>query len=250
MQYFEGLVNSYLIKKIGKVSHRHCGIKWIDQSGTSEEWTAWDNKAREQYPKIMKLADIGEWIDDLLGDIARIFWKTPKGYIRCRFLSKTHYINCGLKKGVWHEPKERLLHSIMSECVRFIDGSDDNSIQRAVLEYVRTGVHTSGEDWGNSDSVEWYLDSCKQLSPLCEAYIWYKEVFPSYAIRESALYDRVSMGDLIGLGKEVPSKEAKEKNEKEWEIVRPLLTELEEETEKAEVDNCQKVVSCLRYLYD
>jgi len=238
IQFFESLVKNYLLKKVGKVSNFHCGDKWGFQCGTDTDWKAWEAKARGMYPKLMKISDFCEWIDNSLGTIWSVCYLYPRGYIRCRWISKTHYIETGLKKGGWYEPRTRLLHSIMSECVRYIEGCDDDDYQKHILEYVRYGENSSGCYTGSKEETEWYIATRDKLVPLCEAYIWWKEVYPTYAIREKAIYDKWPIFNKGTL------------TEAEDDNYADMIYKLEEEADKAEKENCCKVISCMEYMLD
>jgi hypothetical protein len=235
-------IRTYLIKKIGKVSNRGCGDTWGTSCGTSAEFQAWQDKAWKSYPRLMGICSMVEIVEDEIGYFWGNYWKRPRRYLINRFVEKTHLIETGLPKGRWLDYRARMLHGIMSEIVRYIELSDKDSIQRLVLDYVRNGVEYNGDMFEGKEATKWYLDMRANLTPICEAYLWWKDIHPTYTVRVEELYESIepSKGE---------SKDGCFLSEGRRAIYDKIYA-IEKEQMDAEVANCQKVISALPWLYD
>lgn len=88
------------------------------------EWGAWD----EYYADLKKRKPIRYWITEkflkVLQDIIYYpydIYNTVKGYIRNRYIDKTHMINTGLKVGGYHEIDTKILHGLFNELVDYVE---------------------------------------------------------------------------------------------------------------------------------
>jgi hypothetical protein len=240
--FLEKVVKNYLLKRIGNVSTKHCGTTWSTQCGSAEEWNAWDAKAKELYPKMSVLGDVAEWLDDVGSDIYRYCWRYPKNYLCQRFINRSHLIKTGLEKGCWHEPNERILHGVMQEAKRFMEGCDVWACQKTALEYLRSGKKAEDYTCESEQEQEFMRGRILALTPLVEAYLWWKNVYPIYEVREKELYDQWpavhSLRDFC-----------KDRTEQD-NAISLKLCELEDERDKAIVENLKKVVSTVHYMWD
>lgn len=89
-------------------------------SGTTEEWADWEKKAKKN-PFRYWLAEEGL---DYLQDF--IYWPVNRihdvrCYINNRWITKSHALTSNLKRGVWHDLDERLLHAVFDELVNFVE---------------------------------------------------------------------------------------------------------------------------------
>src|SRR3990167_8363588 len=89
-------------------------------SGTSEEWDAWEKKA--------KTKKIRYWLAEEGLDYLQNFICWPinrlndvRSYIQNRWFIKSHALNSKLKRGEWHDFDTRLLHSIFDELINFVE---------------------------------------------------------------------------------------------------------------------------------
>jgi hypothetical protein len=88
--------------------------------GTAAEWCSWEKSAQEK-PFRYWLAEDGL---DLLQTI--IFWPTDQvkiliRYVNKRWVTKSHALISGLKRGQWHEFDTRLLHAAFDELINFVE---------------------------------------------------------------------------------------------------------------------------------
>jgi len=105
------------------------------ESGTLEEWAAWEAKAKE---KPIRYWLVEEGLDHLQDFI---FWpfrfiRNMGGYIDNRWLTKTHALTSRLKKGEWYDMDTRLRHALFDELVNFVE-----------IEQAWMTVVCSEEDW-------------------------------------------------------------------------------------------------------
>lgn len=89
-------------------------------SGTSEEWSAWEKKAKSKKLRYW-LAEEG--LDYLEGFLC---WPANRisdirCYINNRWIKKSHALTSNLKRGQWHEFDTRLLHAVFDELVNFVE---------------------------------------------------------------------------------------------------------------------------------
>ena len=95
-------------------------LKW----GTSEEWRAWEKRAKADYPIRWWLAEEGldyvqnfvMWIPDKLHAI--------KYYINNRWVTKTHALTAhprDIKRGEWRDVGNRFLPCLFNELVDFVE---------------------------------------------------------------------------------------------------------------------------------
>lgn len=88
------------------------------------EWGKW----REYYADLKKRKPIRYWItEELLSTLQNIvyypydIYSNTKGYIRNRWIDKTHYLKTGLKPGRYHELDSRILHGLFNELVDYVE---------------------------------------------------------------------------------------------------------------------------------
>ena len=89
--------------------------------GTSEEWAEWKSTTKASSRVRFWLAEEGLTI---LQDIVYWpydVWSNIQAYINNRFLYKTHTLDTGLEKGLWHEFDDRLIHGVFEELVKFVE---------------------------------------------------------------------------------------------------------------------------------
>lgn len=89
-------------------------------SGTSEEWHAWEKKAKTKRFRYW-LAEDG--LDHLQNFI---FWPANRindirFYINNRWVTKTHALTSNLARGSWYDFDTRLLHAVFDELVNFVE---------------------------------------------------------------------------------------------------------------------------------
>ena len=89
-------------------------------SGTSEEWNAWEKKA--------KTKKIRYWlVEECLDYVERfVYWPTNLidtvyCYLNNRWVTKSHALTSNLKRGAWYEFDTRLLHTVFDELVNFVE---------------------------------------------------------------------------------------------------------------------------------
>lgn len=88
------------------------------------EWGAWD----EYYADLKKRKPIRYWITEkflkVLQDIVYYpydIYNEVNGYIRNRYIDKSHMINTGLKAGGYHEIDTKILHGLFNELVDYVE---------------------------------------------------------------------------------------------------------------------------------
>jgi len=89
-------------------------------SGTSEEWAAWEKKAKA---KNLRYWIAEEGLDYLEGFL---YWPVNRlndirFYINSRWGTKRHALTSNLKRGQWYDFDTRLLHSVFDELVNFVE---------------------------------------------------------------------------------------------------------------------------------
>ncbi len=89
-------------------------------SGTSEEWDAWEQKA--------KIKKFRYWLAEEGLDYLQnfIYWPANRindvrCYINNRWVSKSHALTSNLKRGSWYDYDTRLLNSVFDELVNFVE---------------------------------------------------------------------------------------------------------------------------------
>ncbi len=89
-------------------------------SGTSEEWDAWEKKA--------KIKKFRYWLAEEGLDYLQnfIYWPANcihriRCYIDNRWVTKTHALTSNLKRGNWYDFDTRLLHALFDELVNFVE---------------------------------------------------------------------------------------------------------------------------------
>lgn len=89
-------------------------------SATSEDWRAWEKKAKEKKFRYW-LAE--EFLDSLHDFLCwpLTFFRNINYYIKNRWISKTHALTSNLKPGEYHEFDDRLLHAIFDELINFVE---------------------------------------------------------------------------------------------------------------------------------
>ena len=97
------------------------GARPKPDSGTAEEWAEWHRDVRNNHPAVY-------WFTEKFLDAAQnvIWWPYDKVcdaryYLFNRYVSKTHYLQTGLKPGEYHSVEKRLLHGMFTELVDFIE---------------------------------------------------------------------------------------------------------------------------------
>ena len=88
------------------------------------EWVAWD----EYYADLKKRKPIRYWITEKLLKVLQDIIYYPYdiynevyGYIRNRYIDKTHYLKTGLKPGGYYEFDDRVLHGLFNELVDYVE---------------------------------------------------------------------------------------------------------------------------------
>jgi hypothetical protein len=164
-------------------------------------WELWDKDLRETRPFAFFITETlpgwlelpGRWIVDPINDVVY--------YLRLRFVSKTHIMRTDLPKGKWHEFETRLLHSVFTELIDFVEieqarmnvtwGDDKNRAkynapwwhQYRILRWKRWRSATAGVDY-----LRWCmsLQEDNQMTRQADAgyelmclYTWWKYVRPA-----------------------------------------------------------------------
>ena len=86
-----------------------------------EDWESWRNKQKKERPwrywmsdtLLHKLQNLVCYPSDLCYSI--------KCYVRNRYITQTHNLKTGLKKGQWYDLDTRILHGLFNELVEFVE---------------------------------------------------------------------------------------------------------------------------------
>ena len=86
-----------------------------------EDWESWRNKQKKERPwrywmsdtLLHKLQNLVYYPSDLCYSI--------KCYVRNRYITQTHNLKTGLKKGQWYDLDTRILHGLFNELVEFVE---------------------------------------------------------------------------------------------------------------------------------
>lgn len=103
-------------------------LRWIEKlfgvsrlwSGTAKEWDEWTVQYKKNHPclnfiynTIDKIQDIIQWPFVKLDNVLY--------YLRYKYIKKTHYVPTYLPPGMWYDPNDRLIHSMFSLLVDFVE---------------------------------------------------------------------------------------------------------------------------------
>lgn len=86
-----------------------------------DDWDVWKEKQRKERPwrywmsdtVLRKLQNLIYYPSD--------FWHSMRCYLRNRFITQTHNLKTGLKKGEWHDLDTRILYGLFNELVEFVE---------------------------------------------------------------------------------------------------------------------------------
>ena len=86
-----------------------------------EDWDIWKEKQRKERPwrywmsdtVLRKLQNLIYYPSDL--------WHSIRCYLKNRYLTQTHNLKTGLKKGEWYDLDTRILHGLFNELVEFVE---------------------------------------------------------------------------------------------------------------------------------
>lgn len=165
------------------------------KSATLEEWGKWKKDAKLQAFRYW-LAEEGL---DRFQDVVyfpKTVWDTIGRWYDNRFVTKTHVLSTGLKKGKWHEFDQRLLHGMFNSLVDFVEC--EGAWMNVVFDknYKRPWFRRFRQFREPEHGIAWlkwqmtltneYGDNPNDPSPqainakeLYELYIWWKELRPA-----------------------------------------------------------------------
>lgn len=86
-----------------------------------DDWDIWKEKQRKERPwrywmsdtVLRKLQNLIYYPSDL--------WYSIRCYLKNRYLTQTHNLKTGLKKGEWHDLDTRILYGLFNELVEFVE---------------------------------------------------------------------------------------------------------------------------------
>lgn len=86
-----------------------------------DDWDAWKEKQKKERPwrywmsdtVLRKLQNFIYYPSDL--------WYSIRCYLKNRYLTQTHNLKTGLKKGEWYDLDTRILHGLFNELVEFVE---------------------------------------------------------------------------------------------------------------------------------
>ena len=165
------------------------------------EWGKW----REYYADLKKRKPIRYWItEELLSTLQNIVYypydvySNTKGYIRNRWIDKTHYLKTGLKPGGYYEFDERVLYGLFNELVDYVEMElahlskwdttkhftfkNGRSIEAAYDYFEWANNSTYGEDFGILPDHEDYgklTDQAIKSRKIQELYEWWTITRPN-----------------------------------------------------------------------
>ena len=89
-------------------------------AGTSEEWNAWENKAKAKKFRYWLAEEGLDYLERF------VYWPTNRindirCYINNRWVTKSHALTSNLKRGSWYDLDTRLLHAVFDELVNFVE---------------------------------------------------------------------------------------------------------------------------------
>jgi hypothetical protein len=146
---------------------------------SSKDWVDFDTLCEKTYPRLWKLhkvcSKMDSWVERRILD--RLSF--PSIFYRNYFVSKTHIIPTGLKRGQWHDSSKRLFHGMFSLLVYFVEQEDKSGFGYYEKRKSEEGYDPEAEPHD------------KARKELLEAYMWYTEEYPRHQADIDALYEEM-----------------------------------------------------------
>jgi hypothetical protein len=180
-------VEAKIREKIGPVSTRHGG-KFGD-CGTAEEWISYEERAKTNCPKLVKLRDFIDDVESFFYRLKLRYYLDPKFYLKNIFEHPMWFVRAKtLKVGQWVDADTRILHINMQMLVDFIEGEKDGKPWE-IEEYEKDLAEPEGEDAYGIDRSQY-----DDMLTAWEIYTWWKS-YDNYEKEIDAIYASIPNGD-------------------------------------------------------
>ena len=175
------------------------------------------------------------------------------GYVRLRFISKSHIIRTNLTPGKYHTLDEKILHGMFTALVDYVElveksdrWTDDDKMQKFRIPRYRTYFPFNLFDWRSAEAgvehLKWEMslldtETENYAQEIMLLYVWWKEIYPNrqepnvasgfsdFLIRMEDKYSDL-MTSYLG-GGPISPKQTKEEVE-EHKALRQLAQEIED----------------------
>lgn len=118
MQMFRGRSNYWSCSELSRKLQAWFGVSKKPWAATMDDWEEWEIANRSKFGWWLtevfldKVQDVVMFPQDLINSI--------KIYANNRFVTKTHYLKTGLKRGQWYDTDTRMLHGMFNTLGEFI----------------------------------------------------------------------------------------------------------------------------------
>lgn len=154
------------------------------QIGTSEDFRQYEEMLKSNHPYMF-------WFENVFCDkLQRVvcypyeIYSNIRAYISNRFITKPHYLDTKLKRGVWYDYDTRLLHGAFEAFVDYVEKEVGAMGRWSKDDVVRD--HAGAEKWTDRDWALYYFDW--EINETHEAqaeaaktkkmlYLWWKDVY-------------------------------------------------------------------------
>jgi len=86
------------------------------------DWDIWKEKQRKERPWRYWMSDtVLRKLQNLIYYPSDLWYGRIRCYIKNRYLTQTHNLKTGLKKGEWHDLDTRILYGLFNELVEFVE---------------------------------------------------------------------------------------------------------------------------------
>ena len=87
-----------------------------------DDWDLWKEKQRKERPWRYWMSDtVLRKLQNLIYYPSDLWYGRIRCYIKNRYLTQTHNLKTGLKKGEWYDLDTRILHGLFNELVEFVE---------------------------------------------------------------------------------------------------------------------------------
>ena len=150
-----------------------------------EDWDIWKEKQRKERPwrywmsdtVLRKLQNLIYYPSDL--------WYSVRCYLKNRYLTQTHNLKTGLKKGEWYDLDTRILYGLFNELVEFveIELAHLNKWDRNKKYKFKNGRSIESAydyfEWANNLPEESYRTQREDSIKIKELYEWWTKQRPN-----------------------------------------------------------------------
>lgn len=237
--------------KFAKFLLKKQGIKSLPYASVSE-WNEWHKITKETCPKTYWFVET--FLHDLqdVVNLPNDIRKHIEWYIVNRFITKSHKVVTNLKKGVWHESPELLMHSMFTILVNFVEIEKANmqliSLERDErpwwtkvrllrwlnnrspelgIKYLEWEISLAA-DTANDDEAYLCVSQSKAAQEVLDLYIWWTITRPS---RQDP-YDMIEYDDtknIFELLDEDPNTETAQQRKQQYETIHMIEKIYEDE---------------------